>query len=91
MSIPIPASGGSGAEGRDTNVPGPGGPSRDMIEIGVPVAEIAARRERVGKTRRFERPDRVAVIPSIGTRFLVPRMGVRFRNACPDDSRGPVL
>ena len=61
-------------------MPGPGGPSRDMIEIGVPVEEIAARRERVGKTRRFERPDRVAVIPSIGTRFLVPRMGVRFRD-----------
>ena len=50
-----------------------------MTEIGVPVEEIAARRERVDKTRRFERPDRVAVIPSIGTRFLAPWMGVRFR------------
>jgi len=61
-------------------VPGPGGPSRDMIEIGVPIEELEARRERIDKTRRFERPDRVAVVPSIGTRFLVPQMGVRFRD-----------
>ena len=46
-----------------------------MIEIGVPVEEIDARRDRVEKTRRFERPDRVPVIPAIGHRFLVPRIG----------------
>ena len=51
-----------------------------MIEIGVPVEELEARRERVEKARRFESPDRVPVIPSIGTRFVVPRMGVSFRD-----------
>jgi len=51
-----------------------------VIEIGVPVEALEARRERVEKARRFERPDRVPVIPSIGTRFLVPRMGVSFRD-----------
>jgi uroporphyrinogen decarboxylase len=51
-----------------------------VIEIGVPVEEIAARRERVEKVRRFERPDRVPVIPALGTRFLVPRAGARFRD-----------
>jgi hypothetical protein len=61
-------------------VPGPSGPTRAVIEIGVPVDELAARRERVEKTRRFERPDRVAVIPAIAHRFLVPRVGVRFRD-----------
>jgi uroporphyrinogen-III decarboxylase len=56
------------------------GPAPPVIEIGVPVEEIAARRERIEKVRRFERPDRVPVIPAIGTRFLVPRVGVRFRD-----------
>jgi uroporphyrinogen-III decarboxylase len=51
-----------------------------VIEIGVPVEEIAARQERVERVRRFGRPDRVPVIPAIGTRFLVPRVGVRFRD-----------
>ena len=51
-----------------------------VIEIGVPVEELAARRNRVERARRFERSDRVPVIPSLGTRFLVPRMGVRFRD-----------
>ena len=51
-----------------------------MIEIAVPVEELAARRARVEAVRRFERPDRVPVIPSIGTRFLVPRLGVSFRD-----------
>lgn len=48
------------------------------IEIGVPVDELAARRERVEKARRFELPDRVPVIPSLGHRYLVPRVGVRL-------------
>jgi uroporphyrinogen-III decarboxylase len=51
-----------------------------LIEIAVPVEELAARRARVEAVRRFERPDRVPVIPSIGTRFLVPRLGVSFRD-----------
>lgn len=34
---------------------------------------------RVEKTKRFETPDRVPVIPAIAHRFLVPQMGVRFR------------
>lgn len=51
-----------------------------MIEIAVPVEELAARRARVEAVRRFERTDRVPVIPSIGTRFLVPRLGVSFRD-----------
>jgi hypothetical protein len=51
-----------------------------MIEIGVPVDELAARRERVEKARRFERPDRVPVIPSVAHRYLIPQIGVRFRD-----------
>ena len=49
-----------------------------VIEIGVPVEELAERRERIEKTRRFERPDRIAVVPALATRFLVPQVGVRF-------------
>ncbi len=78
--MPIPAPGGSGAEGWDATLTGPSGPTRAVIEIGVSVEELAARRERVEKTRRFERPDRVAVIPAIAHRFLVPQVGVRFRD-----------
>jgi uroporphyrinogen-III decarboxylase len=51
-----------------------------VIEIGVTVEDIAARRERVAKARRFERPDRVPVIPAVAHRFLVPQVGVRFRD-----------
>ncbi len=51
-----------------------------VIEIGVPVEELEARRRRVEKARRFERPDRVPVIPALAHRFLVPRVGVRFRD-----------
>lgn len=51
-----------------------------VIEIGVPVEEIEARRARVEKARRFEKPDRVPVMPALAHRFLVPRAGVRFRD-----------
>lgn len=51
-----------------------------VIEIGVTVEELEARRGRVEKARRFERPDRVPVIPALAHRFLVPRVGVRFRD-----------
>lgn len=61
-------------------MPGPGGPSHNMIEIGVPVEELTARRERIEKTRRFERPDRIAVVPALAHRYLVPQVGVRFRD-----------
>jgi uroporphyrinogen-III decarboxylase len=52
----------------------------DVIEIGVPVEEIAARAERVARARRFEATDRVPVIPAINYRFLLPAIGVRFRD-----------
>lgn len=52
----------------------------EIIEIAVPVDEIEARRERVTQAQRFETPDRVPVIPAIAHRFLVPKVGVRFRD-----------
>jgi len=52
----------------------------EVIEIAVPIDEIAAREERVAKARRFEEPDRVPVIPALAHRFLVPQVGVRFRD-----------
>lgn len=51
-----------------------------IIEINVPIEEIVAREERVAKTKRFETPDRVAVIPAINYRFLLPKIGVRFQD-----------
>ena len=50
----------------------------DVVEIAVPVEEIAEREERVSKVRRFEEPDRVPVVPGIAHRFLVPMVGVSF-------------
>jgi len=52
----------------------------DVIEIGVPIEEIYSRGERVAKTKRFETPDRVAVNPAINFRYLLPAIGVRFRD-----------
>ena len=52
----------------------------DVIDIGVSVEEIEARRERVTKAKRFEHPDRVPVIPALAHRFLVPQVGVRFKD-----------
>jgi len=49
-----------------------------VIEIAVPIEEIEARRERVQKIKRFEPADRVAVIPSMNYRFLLPTIGVPF-------------
>src|SRR5512137_2285257 len=51
-----------------------------VIEIGVTAGEIEARRIRVEAVKRFERPDRVPVLPAVGHRFLVPRVGIRFRD-----------
>ncbi len=52
----------------------------EVIEIAVPIEEIEARRERVTKAKHFETPDRVPVIPAIAHRFLVPQVGVRFKD-----------
>jgi uroporphyrinogen decarboxylase len=52
----------------------------EIIEIGVPVEEMEARRERVTRAKRFETPDRVPVIPAIAHRFLVPQVGVSFKD-----------
>lgn len=54
--------------------------TQGVIEIAVPIEEIEARRKRVEKAKRFEIPDRVPVIPAIATRFLVPKVDVRFRD-----------
>jgi len=51
-----------------------------VIEIGVPMEEIEARRRRVETAMRFGTPDRVPVLPAISHRFLVPMIGVRFRD-----------
>jgi uroporphyrinogen decarboxylase len=51
-----------------------------IIEINVPIEEIEARKERVTKTKRFETPDRVPVIPALAHRFLVPKTGVQFKD-----------
>jgi uroporphyrinogen decarboxylase len=50
----------------------------DVIEIAVRVEEIESRRRRVASVKRFKTPDRVPVIPALGHRFLVPKVGVRF-------------
>ena len=52
----------------------------EVIEIAVPIEEIEARRARVKQAKRFETPDRVPVIPAIAHRFLIPKVGVRFRD-----------
>ncbi len=51
-----------------------------VVEIGVPVEEIEARRIRIEKAKRFERPDRVPVLPAVAHRYLVPKVGVAFRD-----------
>jgi uroporphyrinogen decarboxylase len=51
-----------------------------VIEIGVPIEEIEARRARVETAKRFETPDRVPVLPALGHRYLVPMTGIRFRD-----------
>ncbi len=52
----------------------------DVIEIDVPVEELEARRLRVEKAKRFALPDRVPVIPALAHRFLVPCVGVPFKD-----------
>lgn len=50
-----------------------------IIEINVSIDEIAERQERINKTRLFQAPDRVAVIPAINYRTLLPKIGVPFK------------
>ncbi len=52
----------------------------NVIEIRVPIEEIERRKERVLKTKRFEATDRVPVIPAVAHRFLIPVVGVSFRD-----------
>jgi len=52
----------------------------NVIEIGIPIEEIEARRQRVAKTRRFEPTDRVPVYPAINYRYLLPQIGIRFQD-----------
>lgn len=52
----------------------------DTIEIGVPITEIEARKKRVTQAKHFETPDRVPVVPALAHRFLVPQVGVRFKD-----------
>ena len=51
----------------------------NVIEIGVPIDEIESRRERVTMTKKFGTVDRVPVMPALAHRFLVPAVGVPFR------------
>ena len=51
-----------------------------ITEIRVSYAEILAREERVAKTKRFERTDRVPVWPAINFRFLLPPTGISFKD-----------
>jgi len=53
---------------------------QNVIEINVPIEEIEKRKERVARAKRFETPDRIPVIPAIAHRFMVPMVGVRFKD-----------
>jgi uroporphyrinogen decarboxylase len=52
----------------------------EVIEIAVPIEEIEARRERVNQAENFGTPDRVPVLPGMSTRYLVPQVGVSFKD-----------
>ncbi len=52
----------------------------NLTQINIPYEEILERQERIEKTKRFETPDRVAVIPAINYRTLLPKIGVPFRD-----------
>jgi uroporphyrinogen decarboxylase len=51
-----------------------------VIEIGVPLEEIESRRQRVLKAKHFEATDRIPVMPVLAHRYLIPKVGVRFRD-----------
>lgn len=50
------------------------------IEIEISCEEIERRRERISITKKFGTPDRVPVIPAIAHRFLVPQLGIKFKD-----------
>ncbi len=52
----------------------------EILEIDVSIEELEARKERLARVRRFEKPDRVPVLPSINYRYLLPKIGVPFRD-----------
>src|SRR5512140_100415 len=52
----------------------------EVIEIGISIDEIEARKERVMAAKSFGTPDRVPVIPALAHRFLVPMVGMRFKD-----------
>ena len=49
-----------------------------VIEINIPHEEILSRQARLEAARRFQEPDRVPVLPAIGYRYLLPRIGIPF-------------
>ncbi|MCX6150946.1 MAG: hypothetical protein NTX22_10505 [Ignavibacteriales bacterium] len=51
-----------------------------MIEINISVEELANRKERITKAKSFQSTDRVPVIPAIAHRFLIPQVGVNFKD-----------
>ncbi len=51
---------------------------KGVIEIRVPIEELAEREARITKAKRFETPDRVPVHPAINTRYWLPMIGVTF-------------
>jgi uroporphyrinogen decarboxylase len=51
-----------------------------IIEIGVRIEEIEARRKRVEAAKRFKEPDRVPVMPAFAYRFLIPMVGTKFQD-----------
>jgi uroporphyrinogen decarboxylase len=53
---------------------------KQVIEIGLPIEKIEQRRERINQVKRFETPDRVPVVPALAHRYLIPQVGVEFRD-----------
>lgn len=51
-----------------------------IIEIHLPAEDLETRRRRVETAKRFERPDRVPVLPALAHRYLVPMTGTRFKD-----------
>lgn len=50
------------------------------IDIALTSEELAARRERVQRTKRLEEPDRVPVMPYLNSRYWLPYIGVSFHD-----------
>jgi uroporphyrinogen-III decarboxylase len=66
----------------------------NIIEINIPIEEIAEREKRVTRAKLFQPVDRVPVIPAINYRFLLPKIGIRFHDYYNDPEsmlRGQIL